>query len=92
MKYEEFEKALECMQLCTRVTFSDLQERYRELAKIYHPDTPTGDAKKFDELSKAYKLLKEYMLSYRFSFDEEEFRAQYPSILNMEDWLSGKTQ
>jgi hypothetical protein len=92
MKYEEFEKAVEVMQLCTKVTFSDLQFRYRELSKIYHPDMPTGDAAKFDELAKAYKLLKEYMLGYKFSFDEEEFKEQYPSILNMEDWLSGRTQ
>ena len=91
MKYEEFEQAVESMQLCTKVTYIDLKSRYRELSKIYHPDMPTGDASKFDEITKAYKLLKKYMQEYRFSFEEEEFKEQYPSVLNMADWISGRS-
>lgn len=91
MKYKEFEEAVDSMQLCTKVTYIDLQSRYRELSKIYHPDMPTGNAQKFDEITKAYKLLKKYMKEYRFSFDEEEFLTQYPSVLNMDDWVAGRS-
>ena len=91
MKYGEFEAAVESMQFCTKVSYADLKTRYRELSKIFHPDMPDGDAKKFDETAKAYKLLKTYMQEYRFSFDEEDFLEQYPSVLNMEDWVSGRS-
>jgi len=91
MKYKEFEQAVESMQFCTKVTYNDLKLRYRELSKIYHPDMPNGDAHKFDEITKSYKLLKRYMQEYRFSFIEEEFSDQYPSVLNMEDWVSGRS-
>lgn len=91
MKYEEFEKAIETLQLCTKVSYGDLREQYLKLSKLYHPDMQTGDAKKFREISKAYKLLKTYMDSYRFSLSKEEFTEQFPTILNMEDWLSGKS-
>ncbi|WP_024954540.1 DnaJ domain-containing protein [Sulfurospirillum arcachonense] len=91
MKYKEFEKAVECMQLCTKVSYSDLKMRYRELSKIYHPDMADGDAKKFDEITKAYKLLKKYMEEYRFTFSETEFQDQYPSVLNMEDWITRRS-
>jgi len=89
MKYKEFEKAVDTLQFCTKVTYSDMKIRYRELSKLYHPDMPNGDAKKFDEITKAYKLLKTYMKEYKFSFSEEEFKEQYPFFLNTEDWLSG---
>ncbi len=91
MKYKEFEEAVDTLQFCTKVTYTDLKTRYRELSKLYHPDMPNGDAKKFDEISKAYKLLKTYMQEYRFSFEEDEFKEQYPSVLNMEDWIAGRT-
>ncbi len=45
MKYQEFEKAVESMQFCTKASYSDLKIRYRELSKVYHPDMPNGDAK-----------------------------------------------
>lgn len=92
MKYQEFENAVETMGFCTKVSYEELKLRYHELSKLYHPDMPHGDAKKFDEVARAYKVLKNYMLSYRFSFDKEEFKNQYPSILDMQDWLSGRAQ
>ena len=91
MTYAEFEKAVQIMQLCTKVTYRDLKNRYKELSKIYHPDMPEGDASKFDEITKAYKLLKKYIQNYRFSFDEKDFKEQYPPFLNMEDWVSGRS-
>lgn len=92
IKYDEFEKAVEAMGLCTKITLVDLKLRYRELSKLYHPDMPTGNEEKFYEITKAYNLLKEYIENYKYSFEEDEFKEQYPSVLNMEDWVSGRTQ
>jgi hypothetical protein len=36
---------------------SELKTSYRKLAKIHHPDLPTGSADKFRELTKAYEAL-----------------------------------
>ncbi len=35
-----------------------INERYKELAKAHHPDTPTGNAEKFKHVNKAHKTLK----------------------------------
>ncbi|MBE0491508.1 MAG: J domain-containing protein [Sulfurospirillum sp.] len=92
MNYSEFEKAIQTLGLCAKVSYDDLKSHYRELSKVHHPDRSDGDAVKFDAITKAYKLLKTYMESYRFSLDKEEFQNQHPSILNMKDWLSGNTR
>jgi len=35
----------------------ELKASYRKLAKIHHPDLPTGSAERFRELTRAYELL-----------------------------------
>ncbi len=35
-----------------------INKKYKDLAKIYHPDTGTGDVEKFKEINKAHKMLK----------------------------------
>ncbi len=87
MNYETFEKALEVLDIVTRVTQAELKERYMKLSKIYHPDMPHGDAKKFKEINEAYKLVKEYMQNYRFSLDEDEFYTQNPFSKKSKDWF-----
>lgn len=36
----------------------EIKTQYRRLSKKYHPDNPTGDSEKFDELQKAYEAIK----------------------------------
>lgn len=36
---------------------TEIKKKYRELAKRFHPDSPTGDASKFDEVKKAYEMI-----------------------------------
>lgn len=36
---------------------SEAKKKYRELAKKYHPDSPTGDSTKFDEVQKAWEMI-----------------------------------
>lgn len=35
----------------------EVKKKYRELAKKYHPDSPTGDASKFSEIQKAWEMI-----------------------------------
>ncbi|ORC90829.1 putative DNA-J protein [Trypanosoma theileri] len=39
---------------CTK---AEIKTRYRELARLHHPDSKTGDSKKMEEINKAYNLL-----------------------------------
>ena len=35
----------------------DCKKAYRKLSKKFHPDSPSGDANKFEEIVKAYKAI-----------------------------------
>lgn len=87
MNIEEFEKALEILDITTRLTHSELKNRYRKLSKKYHPDMPEGDEKKFMEINEAYKLIDEYMKSFRFKLNEDEFYEQKPFLKKSKDWF-----
>jgi DnaJ-class molecular chaperone len=87
MNYEKFEKALEALDIVTRITQAELKEKYLKLSKIYHPDMPQGDAKKFKEINEAYKLINKYMQNFRYVLDEEEFYKQYPFSRKSKDWF-----
>ena len=55
------EKALAFMQLEEPLTLSVLKKRYRVLAKKYHPDISKQNAKMFQQLSKNYDILINYL-------------------------------
>lgn len=87
MTYEKLQKALETLDIVTRITQAELKEKYLRLSKMYHPDMPEGDVKKFKEINEAYKLVNSYIQNYRFSFDEDEFYAQNPFSRKQKDWF-----
>ncbi|CCW68111.1 unnamed protein product [Phytomonas sp. Hart1] len=39
------------------VSKAEVKVKYRELARVYHPDSETGNSKKMEEINQAYKLL-----------------------------------
>lgn len=86
MDNEEFEKAVDLFGILTRTSRKELKQKYLKLSKKYHPDMPEGSQEKFLELKKAYDLLNEYMDSYMFNFDVEEFKKQYPAFTNYKNW------
>jgi Ca-activated chloride channel family protein len=45
----------------------DLRHAYRELARMYHPDAPSGDADKFRQIQEAYDVLNDPV--YRRTYD-----------------------
>lgn len=86
MDYEEFEKAVDLFGILTRVSKKELKQKYLKLSKKFHPDMPEGSDKKFQELQQAYELLNSYIDSFMYSFDEEEFKAQFPPFTNYKNW------
>lgn len=86
MDYEEFEKAVDLFGILIGTSKKDLKKKYLKLSKKYHPDTEEGSDEKFQELQNAYELLNKYIDSFTYSFDEEEFKAQYPSFTNYKNW------
>ena len=87
MDYETFQKALDSLGIVSRITYTDLKEKYLKLSKKYHPDMPEGDAEKFKEISEAYKMIQKYMQDFRFQLNEEEFYQQNPFSKKSGDWF-----
>jgi DnaJ-class molecular chaperone len=86
MDYEKFEKAVDMFGILIRTSKKDLKKKYLKLSKKYHPDMPEGSDEKFQELEESYELLRTYMDNFIYSFDEEEFKSQFPSFTNYKNW------
>jgi DnaJ-class molecular chaperone len=77
MTYEELQESLLVFGLGERATLREIKSRHRELVKRYHPDTQGGhDHVRIKNINAAYRILLEYVESYRFSFAEDEFYEQ----------------
>jgi len=74
---KKIQNALEVLGLPPLVSLKDIRQRYYLLAKKYHPDIG-GDKSEMERINRAYKLLKEYIENYKFSFSEEEILKQFP--------------
>jgi len=87
VSYENFQNALDSLNIVSRITSAELKEKYLKLSKKYHPDMPEGDVKKFKEINEAYKILQKYMQNFRFQLNEEEFYQQNPFSKKSGDWF-----
>ena len=72
-------KALEVLELPPFITKEELKNRYRVLAKKYHPDV-SKDTKRMSEVNEAYELLMYYIENFRYSFDNDEISKQMPDF------------
>ncbi len=72
--YQEIKKACEILGIEDTATLSEINSRFRILAKRYHPDTQESkeSEEKFKEISWAYNLLLKFISSYRYSFRKED--------------------
>jgi len=87
IKYDEFEKAVEIFGLIGVENKDDIRKKYLKLSKKFHPDMPDGNEKKFQDINKAYEILKAYLDSFKFRFTKEEFQEQHPfSITENGQW------
>ena len=85
--YDEYEKALNSLEIVSKFSISDLKYNYQRLSKKYHPDMPSGDDEKFREINEAYKMIQAYVQSYRFGVDEKDFHTQNPFSKKGGDWF-----
>lgn len=47
----------ELFEISREADSDEIKKRYRLLSKLYHPDTPNGDAEKFKEIASAWEIL-----------------------------------
>jgi len=78
IKYSEFEDAVNVLGLIGLENRNELKKRYLYLSKKFHPDKEEGSTEKFQEITKAYKLIQSYVDNFKFSFTLEEFGDQHP--------------
>ncbi len=74
---EIIREALNTLELPVLVSLEDLKKQYKYLAKKNHPDV-TNDNDKMVKINEAYEIIKSYMTNFKFSFDDEEIRKQFP--------------
>ncbi len=87
MNYEDFQKALDSLNIVSRMSVDEIKNRYQKLSKLYHPDMPDGDEERFREINEAYKTIQKYIKNFRFKLDEEEFYQQNPFSKKSSDWF-----
>jgi DnaJ-class molecular chaperone len=79
MTYNELKESLLLFGLGERATRGEIRARHRHLVKKHHPDTgAAADDERIRKINEAYRVLLEYIESYRYCFDEEEFYEQNP--------------
>lgn len=79
MNYAELQSAVKLFGLGERASLKEIKSRHRMLVKRHHPDTDgTGDDEMIRKINAAYRMLSDYVASYRFSFAEDEFYEQNP--------------
>jgi len=75
--FELINEALKIMELPVLISIKELKQKYKVLASVHHPDFG-GDPEKMVKINGAYKLLKNYMDNFKFSFTKEEIYKQFP--------------
>jgi len=76
---EEIENALEILELPAFVTKADIKRQYRHIAKKHHPDLG-GNPQEMERINHAYRVLMKYIEEFRYTFDADEIRKQYPGV------------
>ncbi|NMC73516.1 MAG: J domain-containing protein [Geobacteraceae bacterium] len=77
MTYAQLRESLLVFGIGERATLREIRERHRELVRRYHPDCGVQEEpKQIRRVNAAYRVLRDYVESYRFSFSEEEFYEQ----------------
>lgn len=63
-----------------------LNKKYKELARIYHPDRPEGDDLKFKEINMAYNKVKKYINSNEFD-NSDPYKLYTEKIINKGEYF-----
>ncbi len=87
---EEFREAVETLEILSLSSRDDVRRKYLKLSKEYHPDRG-GSIEQFQKINRAYEILTHYMDSFRFLFNEDEFKRQNPILVSLQNnsWIKG---
>jgi len=98
----DIEKAIKLFELGETATLGEIQETYRRLCKIYHPDTLKGEKKKqceekLKEINIAREVIMKYLAGYRYSFSKYGRHSGMPEAFDdayvdqfFDGWVSKK--
>ena len=78
LSFEEVDAARNLLGLEEEATLSEVKATHRQLAHQFHPDQHPGDpqiAKRFEEITKAYRLLIDYCKEGLRTFREEDVKS-----------------
>lgn len=79
---EQLRQYLEVLGISPPATIAQIKSAYRERSRELHPDRNPGrdttDA--MAGLNEAYRALEAYVQSFQYSFDDEEYFAQFPRL------------
>ncbi|MBN2721533.1 MAG: J domain-containing protein [Campylobacterales bacterium] len=78
ISYDEIHQALDILGLPSLITKEDIKKRYRFVAKSVHPDKEGGSNEAMERANWAYTILMQYIDNFRFTFDDEEIKKQFP--------------
>lgn len=79
--YNEIIKAKEILGLSDYVTRERIRKSYLELVKKFHPDkgiSDSGTETKIREITKAYKIIEDYINNYEYAFTKEAIARYNP--------------
>lgn len=79
MPYADLQEALRILGIGERASLKEIKTQHRGLVKRHHPDTGNdSNPEAIRKVNAAYRMLLDYVSTYRFSFAEEEFYEQNP--------------
>ncbi|MDV2988702.1 MAG: J domain-containing protein [Dehalogenimonas sp.] len=69
--FTTIDSARKTLGLSETATMSEIKGAYRHLSHLHHPDKTSGDdGEAMKKVNHAFKILMDYVESYRYSFDE----------------------
>ncbi len=84
-------KAADILELHKKESLEDIKNKYRILAKKWHPDQCQGKQqecrKKMEEISWAYEIIKSYCRNYLFSFKKGNIMENLPRDIQDQEKL-----
>lgn len=95
LSFDRINRARKLLGLCEKATLREIKEAYRHKMKQYHPDKHLyEDKEKYEkmgaQINESYKILRDYIEEYAFSFRELDVKNNLPDrdvIRFFSDWL-----
>jgi preprotein translocase subunit Sec63 len=88
--FEKIEKARKVLGLFESASIPEVEKKYRELLRKWHPDKNMNDQEKANrmttEIIESYEIVMEYFMNYKIPFTKEDVMKNS----SIEDWWMNK--